>query len=49
MMKNKKYYIKLISYFHFQNVPKYAQLNLLEVDRIFVCYELLLSFEYMLI
>ena len=47
--KNKKYYIKLISYFHFQNVPKYAQLNLLEVDRIFVCYELLLSFEYMLI
>jgi len=64
MMKNKKYYIKIIIifisqtfpnmiknnyYFHFPNIPKYAQLNLFEVGGVFVCLEVVFSFGAMLI
>ena len=47
-MKNKKYYIKLIVKY-FQNVLKYVQLNLLEIDNVVVCHKVVLSFGGILI
>ena len=49
MMKNKKILHKINCHFHFRNVLKYIQLNLLEVDDVFVCHEPMFSFGGMLI